>query len=197
MNRQEFLDDVKARLEGLSEEDITKALSFYEEAIDDRTEDGLSEEDAIKDIGTPEEIASEILLDTPITKLVKAKVNRKKQSIETWEIVMIILLFPIWVPVLISVIAVLFSIYVTLWSLVISLIATIVGLVIGGLAMIVMALTGLYTSGGLNTLGIIGMGVLGVGLGLALVIPVKWACIGLFKLMKAFVKWIKRIFIKK
>ncbi len=197
MNRQEFLDDVKARLEGLSEEDITKALSFYEEAIDDRTEDGLSEEDAIKDIGTPEEIASEILLDTPITKLVKAKVNRKKQSIETWEIVMIILLFPIWVPALISVIAVLFSIYVTLWSLVISLIATIVGLVIGGLAMIVMALTGLYTSGGLNTLGIIGMGVLGVGLGLALVIPVKWACIGLFKLMKAFVKWIKRLFIKK
>ena len=110
---------------------------------------------------------------------------------------MIIMLFPIWVPVLISVIAVLFSIYVTLWSLVISLIATIVGLVIGGLAMIVMALTGLYTSGGLNTLGIIGMGVLGVGLGLALVIPVKWACIGLFKLMKAFVKWIKRLFIKK
>lgn len=197
MNRQEFLDDVKARLEGLSEEDITKALSFYEEAIDDRTDDGMTEEDAIKDIGTPEQIANEILLDTPITKLVKAKVNRKKQSIETWEIVMIILLFPIWVPVLISIIAVLFSIYVTLWSLVIALIATIVGLVIGGLAMIVMALTGLYTSSGLNTLGIIGMGVLGVGLGLALVIPIKWACIGLFRLMKAFVKWIKRIFIKK
>lgn len=197
MNRQEFLDDVKARLEGLSEEDITKALSFYEEAIDDRTDDGMTEEDAIKDIGTPEQIANEILLDTPITKLVKAKVNRKKQSIETWKIVMIILLFPIWVPLLISIIAVLFSIYVTLWSLVIALIATIVGLVIGGLAMIVMALTGLYTSGGLNTLGIIGMGVLGVGLGLALVIPIKWACIGLFRLMKAFVKWIKRIFIKK
>ena len=42
MNRNDFLEAVRLKLKGLSEEDIKKALDFYEEAISDRMEDGLT-----------------------------------------------------------------------------------------------------------------------------------------------------------
>ena len=44
MHKQEFLDGLRARLRGLPEADIAERLAFYSEMIDDRTEDGLSEE---------------------------------------------------------------------------------------------------------------------------------------------------------
>lgn len=197
MNKQAFLDEVKTRLEGLDESEINEAISFYAEAIDDRTDDGMSEEEAIADIGSPEFIANEILLDKPITKLIKARTDKKRQSLEAWEIVLIILSSPLWATVLVVVLSVLFSIYITLWALVISLVATIVALILGGLGIAIMALTGLFTSSGLNTMGVMGLGILCCGIGLALVIPVKWACIGLFRLMKAFIRWIKKLFIRK
>lgn len=197
MNKTEFLDEVRSRLNGLAPEDIEKAITYYDEAILDRVEDGMTEDEATADIGRPEDIANEILYDTPITKLVKAKVDKKKQNIETWEIVMIVLLAPIWIPVLIVLLSVILSVYIVLWSVIISLIATIIALVFGGIAIALAALTGLFTVSSTNTLGVVGLGILCLGVGLALIIPVKWACIGLVKAMKAFARWLKGLFINK
>ena len=47
MNRKEFLNEVERRLHGLPAEDISKALDYFGEMIDDRTEDGMSEEEAV------------------------------------------------------------------------------------------------------------------------------------------------------
>ena len=47
MSKTEFLTELKKALEGLPEEDIEKSLEYYSEMIDDRIEDGLSEEEAV------------------------------------------------------------------------------------------------------------------------------------------------------
>ena len=48
MNKQEFLYELKGKLWALSEEEKKSSLEYYTEMIDDRMEDGLSEEEAWK-----------------------------------------------------------------------------------------------------------------------------------------------------
>ena len=79
MTKLEFLEELKKELCGLPSEDVQKSLEFYSELIDDKIEDGLSEEDAVSQIGNIEEIAKQILSDIPITKLVKQKIKPKPQ----------------------------------------------------------------------------------------------------------------------
>ena len=47
MNKELFLSSLRESLDGLSGEDIAERLAFYSEAIDDRMEDGLTEEEAV------------------------------------------------------------------------------------------------------------------------------------------------------
>ena len=47
MNKQEFLYELKGKLWALSEEEKKSSLEYYTEMIDDRMEDGLSEEEAV------------------------------------------------------------------------------------------------------------------------------------------------------
>lgn len=54
MTKQEFLLRIRNGLAALPKEDIEKSVEYYREMIDDRMEDGLSEEEAVAAIGSPE-----------------------------------------------------------------------------------------------------------------------------------------------
>ena len=56
MTKHEFLQQLKEKMKGLPEADIEDCVNFYSEMIDDRIEEGLSEEEAVKDIGDADEI---------------------------------------------------------------------------------------------------------------------------------------------
>ena len=58
MCKQEFLSQLRARLGGLPHRDVEERLNFYGEMIDDRMEEGRSEDEAVSDIGSVEEIAA-------------------------------------------------------------------------------------------------------------------------------------------
>ena len=75
MNKQEFLKALSDRLQGIPKEDREKSLEYYSEMIDDRTEDGLTEEQAVKAMGNVDEISDKIINDTPIEKLIRKKVD--------------------------------------------------------------------------------------------------------------------------
>ena len=77
MSKTEFIEQLRAALNGLSEEDLKKSVDYYEEMIDDRIEDGISEEEAISGLGSIDEIKSRILEDIPIRKIVKEKIKPK------------------------------------------------------------------------------------------------------------------------
>ena len=120
MTKLEFLDELEKQLNGLPSDDIQKTLDYYAEMIYDHMEDGISEQEAVVQIGEPQEIAKQILSDIPITKLVKQKI-KSRHRMGAGEIILLILGSPIWLSLLIAAFAVVFAIYVSLWSVVVSL----------------------------------------------------------------------------
>lgn len=134
MNRQEFLTQLRRGLHGLPQEDIDERLTFYREMIDDRVEEGLSEDEAVAEIGDVGEIVSQILADTPLTKLVKEKI-KPKSPVKPWAVVLMILGFPLWFPILAAVAVIILSAYIVVWSVIISLwavFASVIAIALGG-----------------------------------------------------------------
>ncbi|MBO5842126.1 MAG: DUF1700 domain-containing protein, partial [Clostridia bacterium] len=65
MTKQEFLDRLQAGLSCLTESDAQERLNFYSEMIDDRMEEGLSEEQAVAHIGDVQTMIENILAEIP------------------------------------------------------------------------------------------------------------------------------------
>lgn len=124
MTKNEFLSSLRGRLYGLPEADIEKSLEYYSEMIDDRIEDGMTEEAAVADIGSIDEIVSGIISDTSLQKLVREKV-KPKHSLRGWEIALIVLGSPVWVSLAFAAVMVLLAFYLLLWAAVAVLFAAV------------------------------------------------------------------------
>ena len=150
MNKQEFLENLHRALSGLPQDDIEERLTFYSEMIDDRVEEGLTEEQAVTEIGTVDEVVSQIMAEIPLSRLVKERV-RPKRALRAWEIFLLVLGSPMWVPLLLAGIAVIFAMYVAVWAVIISLWAVEVSLagsaLSGAVAAVVVCFRGSPVSG--------------------------------------------------
>ena len=72
MTKQEFLKRLGDLLACLPADQVREAQAFYAEAIDDRMEEGASEEEAVACLGTPKEAAQEtkaVVKDTTLLAL--------------------------------------------------------------------------------------------------------------------------------
>lgn len=196
MSKQEFLNNLRAKLMGLSRQDLEEHLTFYSEMIDDRMEDGLTEEEAVLDIGSVDEISEQIIADTPLTKIAKEKLKQKKQ-IKAWEILLLALGSPIWISLIVAALAVILSLYAALWAVIISIWATFISLVacsLGGTA------AGcVFASNGSVSIGIamIGAGIACAGLAIFLFFGCRTATAGTLLLTKKIVLEIKKCLAKK
>lgn len=192
MNKEQFLSAVRQRLAGLPQSDIDRSMDYYAEMIDDRMEDGLTEEEAVAAMGTPEYVASQILMDTPLPKLVKAKA-KPSRSLRGWEIALLVLGCPVWLPLLLAAAIVLFAGFVTVWALILSLFLVILALGVSGIACIGAMFAAGFTPNALfaGSAGLILTGVT-ILLGLASIQAVKgivWLCKwGIRKIKSQFVK---------
>ena len=187
MNKERFLIELASALAGLPEDDVEKSLEYYSEIIDDRIEDGLSEEEAVADLGPIEEIRAQIIKDTPLPKLIKEKV-KSKRSLNGLEITLLIVGFPIWFSLLAAVAAVVFSVYVTLWSLIIVLFAVEVCFVACSFAGIV-ASPLFFSLGNIpSALFLLGCGLFLAGLSVLWVFVCKWGVRGILWLTRVFIK---------
>ncbi len=196
MTKQAFLDELRKGLAGLPQEDIEERITFYGEIIDDSIEEGLSEEEAVARCGSVEEIVSQTLADIPLTKLVKEKV-KPNRALKAWEIVLIILGFPVWFPLLIAAVSVIFAFYITFWSLIITLWAAELAIAVGALALI--AAAALFTVQGHAPTGLaaLGAGLLAAGLSVFLFFGCRAATKGILLLTKKVALGVKSLFIKK
>ena len=127
MTKQKFQIALTHALAGLPEEDILRTVEYYSEMIDDRIEDGIPEDEAVAAVGTVEEIATQVLSEVSLPRLIKHKL-KPHRKLSGWEITLLILGFPLWFPLLIAAGAVLLSVYVAIWAVIISLWATVVSL---------------------------------------------------------------------
>ena len=120
MSKQEFLAQLRKGLSGLPQDDIEERLTFYSEMIEDRIEEGLSEEEAISAAGSIDEIVAQVVADIPLAKIARERIKAKRR-LKAWEIVLLALGSPIWLSLGIAAVAVILSLYVSLWSVIISL----------------------------------------------------------------------------
>ena len=171
MNKREFLLALRLRLECLEQNDIASATDYYSELISDRMEDGMTEEEAVAAIGNIDDIAEEIIAQTPLTKLVKAKIKPKKKR-NPLTVILLILGSPIWLSLMIAAFAVVLSVYIVLWAVVICLYAADLSLAAGGFGGTVAAIA-LICSGNVPA-GIILLGASIMCAGLAILM--FWLC---------------------
>ena len=195
MTKQEFLAELRRGLSGLPQNDIEERLNFYSEMIDDRMEEGLSEQEAVDGIGSVDSVVSQILGDIPLSKLVKEKITPKKQ-LKAWMIVLIILGAPIWFSLAVAAVSVAFALYFSLWSIIVSLWAVFASLVIcvpGGIAA---GLVAFVSGGGLAGIALMGAGLVCAGLSVFAFFGCKALTKGTIALTKKVAVAVKRAFIK-
>ncbi len=196
MNKAEFLAGLKTGLAGLPQDEVEERLAFYGEMIDDRMEEGLAEEEAVAGVGPVDRVVAQIVSEIPLTKLVRERI-KPKRTLRAWEIVLIVLGFPVWFPLLIAAGAVILSLYVVLWSLILSLWAVEISFwaaALGGIAAaVVFWIKGALVPG----LAALGAGLLLAGLSVFLFLGCVAATKGLARLTKKILLGVKKRFIRK
>lgn len=120
MNKAEFLEALAKSLQGLPEDEVEKSLDFYREAMDDRIEEGMTEEEAAAALGPIDDIAREIFLEQSLTVILKSK-NKNRRKLRGWEFALLLLGSPLWLPLLLALCLLTFSVYAVIWVLIITL----------------------------------------------------------------------------
>lgn len=196
MNKSEFLGALRKGLHGLPQDDIEERLAFYGEMIDDRTEEGLSEEEAVSAVGAVNEIVAQTVADTPLAKIAKERI-RPKRRLKAWEIVLIALGSPIWLSLAIAAAAVILSVYVSLWAVIVSLWAVFVSLAVCAVGSVPMCI--FFIAGGSGAQGLVTLsaGLVCAGLSIFMFYGCKEVTKGILILTKKFAVWIKNCFMGK
>ena len=196
MTKLEFILSLRDRLSGLPQDEVSERLSFYSEMIEDRMEEGLSEQEAVSQIGSVQEIAAQISAEIPLVKIAKHKLEPKRR-LKAWEIILLVLGSPIWLSLIIAALAVVFALYVSMWSVIVSLWAAF-GSLVGGAVGAVASAVGLACSGNyLAAAAMIGAALVCAGLSVFLFFGCNAASKGAVLLTKKTILWLKNLLIKK
>ncbi len=196
MSKTEFLDLLRKGLSGLPQSDIEERVSFYAEIIDDRTEEGLSEDEAVSAVGTVDEIVAQVIEETPLAKIAKERI-RAKRRMKAWEVVLIVLGSPIWLSLGVAAAAVIFSVYVALWSVIISLWAAFASFVCSAFGGVVAGIVFVCTGNAYTGIAMVGASLVLAGLSVFMYFGCKSATKGIVLLTEKLALWTKNCFIRK
>ena len=143
MTKTEFLARLRQKLFILPQRELEDTLEYYSEMIDDYVENGCTPEEAVAKMGGVENVAAQVLAgtQTPLSQTDGAKKRKRGGNM----LLLLILGFPLWFPLLIAAFCILLSVAVVIaalamvvpWSLVVSFGASALGLLIAGAAILV------------------------------------------------------------
>ena len=194
MTKQEFLDALRKYLTGLPQDEIEERISFYSEMIDDEVADGKSEEEVIEQIGSIDDVVMEIAGGIPLVKLVKEKI-KPKRKLKAWEIVLLILGFPLWFPLLLTGLVLALVFYLLIWILVIVSYAVEASLIVASVGSLVVFIASM--AGGQFNLISLGVSIMCAGGAALFLFVCYWATKGTLKFTKFLSRKIKQSFIRK
>lgn len=196
MNKIDFLLLLHDKLSALPAEEVEEGLNFYSEMIEDRIDEGMTEEEAVASVGSVDDIAAQIAADIPLVKIAKKNLKPKRR-LAAWEVVLIVLGSPIWISLAATAFAVIVSIFAVFWSVIVSLWAVFVSLAACGgalpIAGVIFLCTG-STAGGVTA---IATGLASAGLAIFAFFGCLAATKGAAWLTKRTIIGIKRSFIRK
>ena len=180
MTKSEFLSVFKKKLSALPRKEREERLRFYIEMIDDRIEEGLPEAEAVAAMGDPGKLADHILAEYfPDSK-------PPRSPGKGLQILLLILGFPLWFPLLIAVFAVALSLYVTVWAILITFWAVFVSLLASGAALALAAVVLLILGKALPGIAVLGAGLICIGLSIPAFMGCKAATNGTLLLTRKF-----------
>lgn len=136
MTKLEFILALNEKLSAYPKAEVQQRLSFYSEMIEDRMEDGLSEEEAVAAVGDVERIAAEIAAELTPEEAPKPPKPAPREW-KTWVIVLLIVGSPVWVSLAVGAGAAALSLYASVWAVIISLWAVFGALVACGVGCLV------------------------------------------------------------
>ena len=196
MNKQEFLAGLRKGLSGLPQDDIEERLTFYSEMLEDRIEEGLSEEEAVAAAGPVEEIVGQAVDEISLAKIAKERI-RPKRRLKAWEIVLLALGSPVWLSLGIAAAAVVLAVYVSLWAVIVSLWAVFGALAVCAIASVPGCV--IFATGGniAPGLAILSAGMICAGFSVMMFCSCKETTKGILMLTKKITTWMKNCFIKK
>ena len=198
MSRDAFIGELRHRMAGLPRETVERTVEYYSELIADSLEDGVSEEEAVARLGSIEEIVTNVVKDTPLTQIVQTRVQEKKsKGVSAWVIVLLVLGAPVWLPLLIAVLAVVFALYIALWAVVVALWAAVLGVILAGVVAVVGGIVELARLRFPQGLVLLGGGLICLGLCVVAYLLVKLITLGTVKLCKLLWTGVKSLFVGK
>lgn len=194
MNKTDFLVALRSKLGKLPGYEVEQSIAFYAEMIDDRMEDGMSEQDAVAALGPVQEIATHIITEMPPIPKAIAKADTGSRTL---NIVLLAVFSPFWVPIALTLAITAFAIYLSIWLVILSLWLTIIALILcaplGIAALIWCTFTGFPLSG----LWIFGTGMTVAGIGLFAFLGMSEINKSLVQLTRSFSAWLKGLFTRK
>ena len=163
MTKNEYIKKLKRALRQVKREERNKSLAYFSEVIDDRVEEGVSEENTVAELESVEEAAERIIAEAKAQGQLKPKRS-------VWEIILLVLGFPLWFPLLLTIGIVVFTIYGVVWIMIAALFILAVALAVCGPAGIVCMFI-VITSNTAAGFALLGIGLACAGLGVAIFIP--------------------------
>ena len=153
------LKNLREKFPELSDFEAQERINFYSEMIDDRIEEGLSEEDAISAIGSVDSITSEVLEEMVIEEMSKAPseeesvppsapiVKDAKKKLSATQITLLAVGSPLWIVLAVTAFAVILSVAVSLWAVVVSLWAVTLALAVCGVGGLIAGIVLMFAKG--------------------------------------------------
>lgn len=183
MDKRAFLERLQAALAGLPDAERERQLAYYEEMIDDRVEEGMSESEAIAALGPVDQLTQRVLRQTPPQRRAD-RVRRSGIPTAVW-VLLAVLLLPLWLPLLGLAGALVLGSFALLFGLIVAAAGLVAGLGVGGVGAMIWALVS-WDLSGMSVVFAIGAGLIAVGAALLLALPAAYLIKALWRGIKAW-----------
>jgi len=196
MTKSEFLAALENGLAALPREDREKSLDYYSEMIDDRIEEGMSEQEAVEAVGSAEELAAGIVAEAAppepeaAPEPAQTAEPEQRRRMGAWTIVLLILGSPVWLPLLLAGAAVVAAVYVVMWAVVISLYALTLSFAAGALSGVLVGIVHLVSGKAAQALTLIGLGLACAGFAILAFHLSNLTARGVLAVGKRIARWI-------
>ena len=188
MNRTQYIEELKIRLQGLDQKEIDDAIAYCNEYFDDAGKE--NEEEVIAELGSPYKFAAQMKADCAAQRQ-----QRKEDSNHPWKsfiaIIMGILALPLAFPLLIAILAMLFVVMVIIGSLFIGIVAIMISLLFSAIPLVLFGLTSFSTP----SVALIALGAGSIAIGLSILI-VLFIIFLINKLLPALTRWLTKVYNK-
>lgn len=190
MTKEKYLNELQRKLKRLPSEEIDAALDYYSEYFDEAGEENASQ--VIKKLGSPSNVASQILAEYAVKGLDNHPESTKKGLSAVWLILLAIPATPIALPLLLIIFALVFSIIAIGIAFIVSFFALIIALLGAGIASTVVGII-IMIQHVPTSIFFIGLGLTATGVGILLFPPLVFL---VKSASRSLAKWLKKLFDK-